>query len=187
MFAQGCQAEVVLSEVLVELLKEVEVVALGGRGVTTTLDGRGPPVSPPIALVVVVELLVLVVVDEEREGAEDEVPWVVEEAVAEVLAAGKCLPLIQVCAVAAAFLALALACSCSLACFLSFSAFNFFSFSLVTLSSSSFAFIICALSFRSFLLTSSCVSNISVCLAGALSGAGGLSGALARTLPAWAV
>ena len=78
-------------------------------------QGRQLEVEAAVELVVVD--VVVVVVDEEWELAEEGVARVVEEVEAEVLAAGKCLPLIQVCAVAAALLALALACSCSLACF----------------------------------------------------------------------
>ena len=33
---------------------------LGGKGVTTTSDGRGPPVSPPVVLVVLLEVVVAV-------------------------------------------------------------------------------------------------------------------------------
>ena len=116
---------------------------------------------------VVVDVVKVIVVDEAQELAEEGVAQVVEVAVA----AGKCLPLIHVWAVAAALLALALACSSSLAFFLAFSALSFSSFSLVTRSSSSLAFIICSLSLRSFLLTSSWVSRNTLFLAGALSGA----------------
>ena len=35
------------------VLMVVVVLSLGGRGVTTTSDGRGPPVFPPVGLVVV--------------------------------------------------------------------------------------------------------------------------------------
>ena len=71
MFAHGHHAEVkVLVELLLELagvklvvvvrLEEVpEGFALGGRGVTTTSHGRGPPVSPPLVQVVLVVLLLL--------------------------------------------------------------------------------------------------------------------------------
>ena len=76
-FAQGRQEEVVLGVALVVVAE----VSLGGKGVTTTSDGRGPLVSPPV-VVVVEELLVLVV---------EAVKVVVEE-----LGPGWCLPLIQV-------------------------------------------------------------------------------------------
>ena len=39
-----------VEEVLPEVVVVVELeLPLGGRGVTTTPDGRGPPVSPPVA------------------------------------------------------------------------------------------------------------------------------------------
>ena len=75
--------------VAVEVPKEV---TMGVKGVSTTSDRPGPLASPPVALVVVVELLVL-----EVEEAEER------------LGTGMCLPLIQVCDVAASCLALALA------------------------------------------------------------------------------
>ena len=121
-------ALVVVVPVLVPELEEPVPVTLGGKGVTTTSDGRGPLVSPPASLLaplVVVELLV-----DEAGGWEGR------------LLAGMCLPLIHICAVEDACLALALACSSSLAFFLSLFFSSFFSFSLAALSSSSLAFII---------------------------------------------
>ena len=87
--------------------------------------------------------------DEEEEGVQ-----VVEEA-EEELGTGMCLPLIQVCDVAAACLALALACSLSLSLFLSFSFCSFCSFSLAALSNSAFAFLIWRVCLANFLLISS--------------------------------
>ena len=54
-------------------------------------QGRQLEVEAAMELVVVV--MVIVVVDEEWELAEEGVARVVEEAAAEVLAAGRCLPL----------------------------------------------------------------------------------------------
>ena len=165
--------------VVVELVLEVEVpeeVTLGGKGVSTTSDGPGPLASPPVALVVVVELLVLEVEEAERR-----------------LGTGMCLPLIQVCDVAAACLALALACSPSLALFLSFSFCSFCSFSLAALSNSSLAFLIWRVCFASFLLISSWALRIGAAAEGgtgavavAVAVVAGVDTAPARTLPAWA-
>ena len=64
-------------------------MTLGGRGVTTTSDGRGPPVSPPLVLVVLVVLLW-----EAVEQLVLVVGWTEER-----LGTGTCLTLIQVWAV----------------------------------------------------------------------------------------
>ena len=116
-------------------------VPLGGKGVSTTSDGPGPLASPPVAVVVVEELLVLEV---------EAVEVVVEE-----LGPAWCLPLIQVWEVWAACLALALASSLSFSAFLALSFSSFFSFSIVAFSNSAFALIISLVCRANFSRTSS--------------------------------
>ena len=167
---------------VVVVVEVPEEVTLGGKGVTTTSDGRGPLASPPVALAVLVVVVTLLVLEvEEAEGREGR------------LVTGMCLPLIQVCEVAAACLALALACSLSLALFLSFSFCSFCSFSLAALSNSSLAFLIWRVCFASFLLISSWALRIGAAAEGgtgamavAVAVVAGVDTARARTLPAWA-
>ena len=163
------------------LVVAVVEVTLGGKGGSTTSDRPGPLASPPVAVVVVEELLVLEV---------EAVEVVVEE-----LGPGWCLPLIQVWEVWAACLALALASSLSFSAFLALSFSNFFSFSLVAFCNSALAFFMACVCRANFSRTSSWTALIPLPLPVAGTGATavwvagtavGLGGAAARTLPAWA-
>ena len=145
--------------------------ALLGVVVPELLQGRQ---GEAVLAVTDVEVVVVEAAAVEEEGARVVEVQVVEEA-EEELDAGICLPLIQVCALAAACLALALACSLSLSCFLSLSFWSFLSFSWVALLSSALAFLICSVCLSSFLLTSSWMARIPLPLVvwtGAAAGAG---------------